>query len=328
MKRKLLFTLMLTIGCSSVAYAKYEPVREILSPALHSLDLKHNHGAVDSAVEQAASKSKDGSLEADDSAVKSVGKEVHTSQQPPVKTTAKPAEKSGSKSVQPAKKTATPAAKKTTTTSTPQPAPAQTATSNSFKLIVPAKLQGPELYNGCEVTSLSMLLSAAGHPVDKMTLANSIKKDPTPATYSGDNQITAWGDPNNGFVGDVTGSDPGYGVYHGPVAALLNSYLPGRAEDLTGGSFDRVLARIASGHPVIAWTTATFTPTSSWTTWQGPNGPVKATFDEHVVLIVGYNNSQIFINDPLDGTASKAVDRASFISAWQQLGNQAVTYKN
>jgi uncharacterized protein YvpB len=321
MKRKLIITLVLTLGCSGVAYAGYEPVRAMLKPALHSIDLKHNHGAVDSAVEEAASQTTYGSLEADDKQVKTTSKTVHNTQSPPAsKTVTPPVTKSAVQPIPQPK----PAPKTATAASTAKPA--QTQMSTSVKLSVPAQLQGPELYNGCEVTSLSMLLSAAGHPVDKMTLADSVKKDPTPATYDSNNNITAWGDPNLGFVGDVTGGNPGYGVYHGPVTQLLNSILPGRAQDLTGCTFDQVLARVASGHPVIAWTTDTFTPTSSWTTWQGPNGPVKATFDEHVVLIVGYDATHVYLNDPLDGTASKAVNRQSFLAAWQQLGNQAVTY--
>ena len=48
------------------------------------------------------------------------------------------------------------------------------------KLDVPALRQLPELYNGCEVTSLAMLLQASGSSVDKLTLAKQIKKDLTP----------------------------------------------------------------------------------------------------------------------------------------------------
>jgi uncharacterized protein YvpB len=203
----------------------------------------------------------------------------------------------------------------------------QNGSAKSAFINVPAVSQDPELYNGCEVTSLSMLLSAAGHPVDKMTLANEIPKDPTPIGYDSNGNIVSWGDPNVGFVGDITGKNPGYGVYHGPVYRLLNTILPGQAVDLTGSSFDDILRYIASGKPVVAWTTVTFSPTSSWVTWQGPNGPVRATFNEHAVLIVGFNDKQIFINNPLDGTAGEAVDRNQFMASWIQLGQQAVSFR-
>ncbi|WP_018132228.1 C39 family peptidase [Effusibacillus pohliae] len=198
---------------------------------------------------------------------------------------------------------------------------------SKVEIQVPGQSQEPEYYNGCEVTSVSMLLTAAGHPMDKTELADRIAKDSTPQVVDENGAIISWGDPNVGFVGDITGQQPGYGVYHGPVAKMLNSILPNGAEDLTGRPFDEILGRVAAGKPVIVWTTVDFQPTSGWVKWQGPNGPVKATFDEHAVLLVGYDDQHVFVNDPLDGSAGKAVDRNSFTTAWEQLGKQAVTFK-
>jgi uncharacterized protein YvpB len=205
------------------------------------------------------------------------------------------------------------------------PAPKAQTLQKSALLNVPAQSQMPELYNGCEITSLSMLLAAAGHPADKTVLADKIAKDPTPmVNENGD--IIAWGDPNAGFVGDITGDEPGYGVYHGPVARLLNGVLPGRAKDLTGKAFEQILLQVESGKPVVAWTTAAFSPTSDWENWQGPNGKVRATFKEHAVLIVGFDDDEIVINDPLDGAKAKRVDRDGFTAAWEQMGKQAVSF--
>ncbi|MCL6600278.1 MAG: C39 family peptidase, partial [Alicyclobacillus macrosporangiidus] len=85
------------------------------------------------------------------------------------------------------------------------------------------------------------------------------------------------------------------------------------------------LATVAHQTPVMVWTTADFQPTSDWVTWNSPDGPVRATFSEHVVLLVGYNSTQLFVNDPLDGAKAKPVNRQAFIAAWEQLGKQAVT---
>jgi uncharacterized protein YvpB len=52
--------------------------------------------------------------------------------------------------------------------------------------------------------------------------------------------------------------------------------------------------------------------------------PSMRRFRNHAVLLVGYNSTQLLINDPLDGAKSKPVNRQSFIAAWQQLGRQAV----
>lgn len=209
----------------------------------------------------------------------------------------------------------------------PQTQGPQQAASDKIYLDVQGQSQEPELYNGCEVTSLSMLLSAAGHPVDKSELADRIVKDSTPFIQDEDGNILQWGDPNDGFVGDITGQDPGYGVSHGPIAQLAASFLPDGAEDFTGSTFADILKTVASGRPVVVWATTEFQPTSARVKWQGPHGPVSATFDEHAVLLVGYDQQYLYINDPLDGAVGKAVDREQFAAAWEQLGKQAVTYK-
>lgn len=188
---------------------------------------------------------------------------------------------------------------------------------------VPPQSQFPELRNGCEVTSLSMLMTAVGHPVDKMTLAKEQPKDTTKLVMDSDGQIKYWGNPNVGFVGSVY--DYGYGIYHGPMVKFINELLPGSAKDLTGRPFSDILAEVAKGHPVLVWTTATFYPTTLWQTWGGPAGIVRATMEEHTVLLVGFDQNQFFVNDPLTGKRAEPVDPKPFLAAWKQLGEQAVT---
>ncbi|MEV2697704.1 C39 family peptidase [Paenibacillus larvae] len=203
---------------------------------------------------------------------------------------------------------------------TPEPLPAEKL------LTVPIISQNPELYNGCEITSVAMMLKAAGHPVDKMTLAKQVAKDSSPIRRDENGNILSWGDPNEGFVGDVTGERIGFSVYHGPVYDLVESILPGRTVDLTGESFDRVLQSISEGQPVLVWINVTFASVGNWVTWNSKNSPVKATFSEHAVLLVGYDEDNVYVNDPLDGTASKKLDRKDFIDSWIQMGSQAITY--
>ncbi|WDL96217.1 C39 family peptidase [Alicyclobacillus sp. ALC3] len=211
---------------------------------------------------------------------------------------------------------------------TPPPTDTSSPLPASTMLQVPAQNQLPQLPNGCEVTSLSMLFTAVGHPVSRFTLADEIAKDPTPLVKNSSGTIIEWGNPNVGFVGNM--AKIGFGVYHGPIAALINQILPNRAVDLTGQSFDTILRTVAAGTPVEVWTNQYFTPLpeTAFITWQSPTGPVHTTFYEHVVLVVGYDAEHIYIDNPLGGIQSQAVNRQQFIASWKQMGSQAVTIAN
>lgn len=202
-----------------------------------------------------------------------------------------------------------------------------TITNSTILIKVKSIKQKPELYNGCEVTSLAMLLNWAGVSVNKLQLSKNIKKDKTPVEKDEKGNILSWGDPNNGFVGDITGDDSGYAVYHGPLASLLNRYLPGKAADLSGSSFLQILDYVNGGKPVVVWTTSFFAPTNEWVTWTSPHGTIKATFHEHCVLLVGFdeNKKVVYLNDPLYGAQAKEVPMEDFRKSWVQLGSQAVS---
>jgi uncharacterized protein YvpB len=200
---------------------------------------------------------------------------------------------------------------------------AESAATAVVPLDVPFVVQNPELPRGCEVTSLTMLLRHAGVTADKMTLSHQVKK--VPYTVNG-----LHGDPYEGFVGSMTTfAQQGYGVYHGPIKALAEQYLPGRVADLTGTSFDVVLDHVAKKRPVWIITNATFKPltASSFQTWQTKTGPARITWHEHSVVVTGFDATTVSINDPLDARGkNKKLSRADFRVAWEQMGKQAITY--
>ncbi|MDQ7233469.1 C39 family peptidase [Bacillus pacificus] len=182
--------------------------------------------------------------------------------------------------------------------------------------------QLPELDRGCEVTSLAMLLQYAGVSVDKMELASEIKK-----VNFLDNGVR--GDPNEGFVGNIyTFSESGYGVYHGPLFQLAKKYLPNKAIDLTGKSIEEVYKSVKSGKPVVMITNATFTllDENEFTTWETNSGDVSITYNEHCVVLIGYDKEFVYIRDPLSDSLDVKVPRESFEQAWVQMGSQAISY--
>ena len=188
---------------------------------------------------------------------------------------------------------------------------------------VPLVSQLPQLKNGCEVTSLTMLLNWVGINADKMTLASQIAKDPTPYNIIGG--VIHWGNPNVGFVGDITGARLGYAVYHGPILNLANRYHGGI--DLTGLTFDQVLNYVATGRPVWVITSFTFTPITDWHTVISPEGSYQMSFNEHSVVVTGFNSEYVWVNDPWHNIKNSQLQRSGFQTAWEQFGHQAIVLK-
>ncbi|KIL41207.1 hypothetical protein SD70_09110 [Gordoniibacillus kamchatkensis] len=212
-----------------------------------------------------------------------------------------------------------------------RPIPAQAAApppeqpKPSAKLDAPVIKQYPELPSGCEVTSLAMLLQYAGISKTKLELADEMKKDETPIRFDGKGGIAYWGNPHTGFVGDVTGKSRGFGIYHEALLPLLQTYIPG-AVDLTGKPFELLQKQVEQGFPVIVWNTIDYAMPAKWVEWDSPAGRVKTTFAEHAVLLVGYDEQNVYVNDPILGEKGTAIDKAQFLATWEAMGKQALSY--
>lgn len=195
-------------------------------------------------------------------------------------------------------------------------------------LNAPLVMQYPELPRGCEVASLTMLLQAAGLDVNKMTLAKEIKKDPTP--YHIVDGKVHFGNPNVGFVGSMYKlSQPGFGVYHIPVARLAARYLNDRVIDLSGKDFSAVEDQLDMGKPVWVIVSTTFTkvPANQWMTWYTKQGEIRVTKKEHSVLLTDFDDQWVYFNDPLVNKKNRRADKSNFVAAWRQFGSQAISYK-
>ncbi len=173
-----------------------------------------------------------------------------------------------------------------------------------------------------------MLFRYGGININKLELAKKVKYSPTP--YKKVGKKIYFGDPNDGFVGNMyTFKKPGLGVYHKPIYILANTYFPNKMIDLTGKNFSTLLSYLSKGKPIWIITNTTYRPLqeSSFQTWHTPNGPIKITYKEHSVLVTGYDKSFIYFNDPLTGEKNKKALKQQFINAWLQMGNQAITFK-
>lgn len=204
--------------------------------------------------------------------------------------------------------------------------PFSTFAQSNALLDVPLIKQNPELRYGCEVTSLAMMLQFAGVNTNKMDLFNKIKKDNDPLVkQNGD--IIRWGDPDAGFVGDMTGKRAGYAVFDGPMIDLINTYLPGKAVNLTNKPFHEIEAHVAKGFPVVVWTTGDYRLPDRPESWMHGNKKIDTPLDLHAVVLVGYDQSFVYLNDPLSGRKQVKVNKQQFLQSWNALKNRAVSYQ-
>lgn len=182
------------------------------------------------------------------------------------------------------------------------------------------QMDSPSLYNGCEVTSLAMLLNYYGNNVTKNELAETLSFLP----YKDNSGY--YGNPNEGFVGDIYGNDAGYFVYHEPIFALAENYNTKElvASDLTGDNFSSIQRALTAGNPVWVITTTSFSATTDMMTWRTNSGTVEVSMSEHSVVLIGYDENHVYLNDPY-GNENYATDITNFIASWEQMGSQAIT---
>lgn len=200
-------------------------------------------------------------------------------------------------------------------------------TTGKYILDVPLVKQNPELKYGCEVTSLTMMLLYAGVNTNKMELYTYIKKDNDPLHRSASGDILRWGNPADGFVGDMTGKRAGYAVFDKPMEELVNRYLPNRAVNLTNRGFDEVLQHVAYGYPVVVWTTGDYRLPNRPESWLHGNQTITSPLDLHAVVLVGFDAQNVYINDPLSGKKQCPVNKLQFIETWKAMQSRAVSYK-
>jgi uncharacterized protein YvpB len=75
-------------------------------------------------------------------------------------------------------------------------------------------------------------------------------------------------------------------------------------------------------------TNATYAPLDEdeFTIWETNGGDVSITYNEHCVVLVGYDKESVYIQDPLNESPNISVSREDFEKAWVQMGSQAISY--
>jgi uncharacterized protein YvpB len=224
-----------------------------------------------------------------------------------------------------------------TSTSTPTPSITPTFTSSPTETLTST----PELTFTLEPTDTpippidSVNLIVNGHPQTYMLDCES-RSAVDLAGYFGIqideteflNQLPGSDDPSEGFVGnywDPLGQLPpnSYGVYAGPVAAVLRSYGLNAAERY-GMTWDELKSELLASHPVMVWVIGNVVPgyPVSYTASNGHTTTVASY--EHTVIISGFDASYVTVVDP-DGGYVYLRTINQFVDSWAVLGNMAIT---
>lgn len=189
------------------------------------------------------------------------------------------------------------------------------------------QLQNPELPNGCEVTSLAMLLTAAGYPVDKLELYEYLPREEF--SYSGSARLGP--NPQEAFAGDPASASGGWYCLEGPVVKTGNRWLQssgGSAEmvNLTGLEQSQLNALLEEGTPLVVWITQEYEEPAyrESFTWTLPDSTQYIPYDNlHCVVVVGTEGDAYRVADPIRGWQS--VDQEAFWKSFDGMGRRAVT---
>ena len=187
------------------------------------------------------------------------------------------------------------------------------------KLDVPLENQMPDLPNGCEVTSLSMLMNYYGIKVNKNELAENIQH----VDFFTDGGKYR-GNPNQGFVGHMSIANAGWCVYNGPLYNVARKYTT-HIENITGSDFLSLLKLVSNGHPVLIITTTTFNRVNDMQTWDTNTGKVNVTPSSHACMITGYSKPKkvVYVNNPY-GYKNQPVNWKNLQASYNQQGRQAL----
>ncbi len=177
------------------------------------------------------------------------------------------------------------------------------------------------LGNGCEITSLSMLLNYYDYQTNKNQLADLLTYVPVHVT----DEIC--GNPHDGFVGDITGGNEAMGVGVEPLGKVAEQIVSTDQQVIVSTEipFESLVDIVRQGQPVVVITTTDFQvpEEENFRYWQTSSGEVKVSPLCHAVVITGVGKKEVYVNDPF-GYKNRAVDRNDFATIYERMGQQAL----
>lgn len=182
------------------------------------------------------------------------------------------------------------------------------------ELSVPLVYQKPELPNGCEITSLTSLLRFYDYDVSKLEMAEYL--DNEAFYYKKDKRYGA--DPNKAFAGDPKKSS-GWYVFEAPIIKAGNQVLD--EDELQKTS--EIMRHLVEGRPVMVWTTLDMSSISYGSGWYlEDDSHYKAIRNLHCIVVHGYDESDFYVMDPLQGFVK--IKRDVLMNSFIEMGSRGI----
>lgn len=179
--------------------------------------------------------------------------------------------------------------------------------------------------------------NSVNNDVNNNDVNNNVVSDPTPTPTPDPDlepeepttetkEVLYGGNPFSVFVGHPTKrlAEGSYGCFAGPIVTALNKSGIS-CTDISNCSRDTLLGYIREGKPVIVWCVKNAGDLVAEETWQYPDGSGSFTKlkGEHCAVLIGYDENNVYLNDPSAGeNVKQPIEK--FFSNWNQLYCQAI----
>lgn len=161
----------------------------------------------------------------------------------------------------------------------------------------------------CESSAAAMAAQFYGIALDEETILNALPRH--------DN-------PHRGFRGNVDGVYGGtedYGVYAEPLRQILQRW--GLQAELFQGGVGEIRTHLRQGRVVLAWVTYELQVQVPRQVVTSDGQTVTLVPYQHVVLVTGYNQDGLWVNDPYSGMQT-FYPEPDFVRSFSYLGNMGL----
>lgn len=187
--------------------------------------------------------------------------------------------------------------------------------------------QNPEFPNGCEITSLTMLLQMYGyHPSVDLLYDQYLAK----GEVTLQDGMLYGPDPEEAYAGDARSEDRGWYCYEQPLAHAGNDYLIslGETESLVGenGVSMEKLDALLQEKPVVCWVTIGYeTPLYSTLVYNTGVTTFQPLTNLHCIVVTKKTMQGYAVLDPLRGSYS--VEETIFQNSFVSVGSRIVYFE-